>query len=115
MKTFPLLLALLFAAPALAHEEPTLLPYREPVDVPAPLATSTPDASPTPAPTPSPTPMPPLCTDTNPSLTRCLAVMDPAQALNQRVTQLEQRDSQIIGALNELAKKIDAQQPVKKK
>lgn len=40
--------------------------------------------------------------------------MDPAQALNQRVTQLEQRDQQMIAALNELTKKLDAKAPAKK-
>lgn len=49
----------------------------------------------------------PLCLHTNPSLTGCLAVQDPAAVLNQWVTALEQREEQIIAALQQLAQKVD--------
>jgi len=102
------LLVLLAAAPALAHDQPALEHEHElnVTDIPPP--------EPTPSPAPTATPMPPLCSETNPSLTRCLAVMDPAQALNQRVTQLEQREAQIIQALQQLAQKVDVKKDAKK-
>jgi len=96
-----LLIILLLAAPAYGEEPP----------VPDPSPSPTAEASP--SPTPSPTPMPPLCSETNPSLERCLAVMDPAQALNQRVTALEQRDQQIIAAVVELQKRLPEPTPTK--
>lgn len=102
---FGLLTLLIVAVPAFA--EPTL-EHREALQEPEVLA------SPTSSPVPSPTPLPPLCSETNPSLTRCLAVQDPAAVLNQRVTALEQREQQIIQLLQQLAQKVEGQ-TVKKK
>lgn len=95
------LLLVLLAGPAFA-EEPTLLPPRETISVPEAR------------PTTEPTPVPPMCSEVNPSLTRCLAVQDPAAVLNQRVTNLEQRDQQIVAAIQELQQKVMSTPKAKK-
>jgi hypothetical protein len=109
MKFIPIVL-LLAAAPAFAHDQPTLDHEHElsVTDIAPP--------EPTPSPAPTATPVPPLCSESGP-LVRCLAVQDPATALNARVNNVEQQLAQLrqqaAAAFQELNGKVDAIAPKK--